>query len=779
MFEPLQEVDAQTAKSLLTQEYTIRFLWGRKSNERVEVPCNDSRFFGVRSKWSRIVHNRDRWIHNREAIEFHRKTAREDLISLGVSEAQIRDMAKSGHVEVSIDFVQEAHGYAARTMPWEFVLGAATKKYRRSGDFLVTRHVASEYSPDRSGDFNDLLFVQSDPGELKNIYSFETERQSIQSIFNPAVGDQDVPETSDRETRFNLVKDPKLEELKERLLSSSPSILHISGIDNNEARQLAEINAPRGPIDDGIILSAADSTAEPVNYKDLAEMFHTLGENAPRLVVYNCYYSASRLAMMSAACGVRYSIGFQDTVEDFIAEDFFTSFYFALNSEECSDILHAFFAALNHLKRHNDNLLGIGFVLVSSVSLIRLKSLKRLRAERPEALFDSKPRLDELPNFNLKNDLHLDIEVAREINYSMLHNGRSIFEKFKFKTSRYGLIQNVDIRVVLQTGGTPFEYRSSFDIDKPTEIHDFVRIPLTWDFAQELRETVIATVLVEVTHNQTTFYKRTHQVRIHPLNEWKDNLRDGGWLPSFVLPRDPGVDDVISLARRNLVVLTSNFDASFDGYQSGDPKYVDLQAEAIWSALSFQLDIGYIEPPPSYAHLSQRLRTPSEILRTTQGTCIDLGLLYAACIEYVGLYPVLFLIEGHAFPGYWRDWQAHRDFTIGDSPKEYTSEATKASYKERVDASGKTQAYSRASARKLYPFEYNEALFYTDILNAVRRGDLAPIETTRITDNASILDAEREGVANLRPRHAFDAMLDVHTARRNSVTPLPIRTKPS
>src|SRR6185503_1914918 len=51
---------------------------------------------------------------------------------------------------------------------------------------------------------------------------------------------------------------------------------------------------------------------------------------------------------------------------------------------------------------------------------------------------------------------------------------------------------------------------------------------------------------------------------------------------------------------------------------------------------------------------SQRLRTPSMIVKDRSGTCIDLALLLAACFELVDIYPVLFLLKDHAFPGYWR-----------------------------------------------------------------------------------------------------------------------------
>jgi hypothetical protein len=58
----------------------------------------------------------------------------------------------------------------------------------------------------------------------------------------------------------------------------------------------------------------------------------------------------------------------------------------------------------------------------------------------------------------------------------------------------------------------------------------------------------------------------------------------------------------------------------------------------------------YINPPPTFTEKSQRLRTPSDIVMGKRGTCIDLTLLLAACLEYAEIYPVLFLLKDHAFP---------------------------------------------------------------------------------------------------------------------------------
>ncbi len=167
----------------------------------------------------------------------------------------------------------------------------------------------------------------------------------------------------------------------------------------------------------------------------------------------------------------------------------------------------------------------------------------------------------------------------------------------------------------------------------------------------------------------------SERVTVLPADEWRDDGEDHRWLPCFVLPRDPAVLKVVDSAQRYLRTLLDDTSAGFDGYQqlldddSNAADVVDPQVQALWAALQHDLPVNYINPPPSYTSQSQRLRNPTEIFRGNAATCIDLALLFASCLEFVGIYPVIFLIQGHAFPGYWRSdkaWWRMKEFRFGD-----------------------------------------------------------------------------------------------------------------
>lgn len=123
-------------------------------------------------------------------------------------------------------------------------------------------------------------------------------------------------------------------------------------------------------------------------------------------------------------------------------------------------------------------------------------------------------------------------------------------------------------------------------------------------------------------------------------------------LACFVQPNAPAVAE---LAREASDILgRRSASASLEGYQSGDPERVDQIARAIFEAMQAR-DIRYVEPPANWVGLTQHVRTPDDVLRgNRQGTCLDTAVAYAAALEFAGLWPLLWLTEGHVFVGYWR-----------------------------------------------------------------------------------------------------------------------------
>ncbi|OKO83942.1 hypothetical protein AC628_00905 [Bradyrhizobium sp. NAS96.2] len=361
--------------------------------------------------------------------------------------------------------------------------------------------------------------------------------------------------------------------------------------------------------------------------------------------------------------------------------------------------------------------------------------------------------------------LQVDFDVDDTINYSLLHNNRELLRKLTLTRLTPQSVRDVTVQVELFVGTEHYPYRKTIPLLTDLQLHlsSLVTIPLTSVLTRSLHDRVHSTVYVKVCCEGHTAYEETRRVTLIPVDEWLDDTNNNPWLPSFVLPRDPAILKIVNSARRYLIGITDDPAAGFDGYQE-EAAGVDKQIQALWTAIVNEYRLQYINPPPAYSRQTQRLRTPTEVLKSNSGTCIDLALLLAACFEYVGIYPVVVLLSGHAFVGYWRSDITHDDLVVVSK--------TPATVPRVGDKVGRT-------AGKPYVDKFGwrlTRLNFAEILAYVTSGDLVMIEATFLTGANSFQAAIDEGRANLRNPEEFDSLLDIQLARTADppVTPLPI-----
>ncbi len=164
--------------------------------------------------------------------------------------------------------------------------------------------------------------------------------------------------------------------------------------------------------------------------------------------------------------------------------------------------------------------------------------------------------------------------------------------------------------------------------------------------------------------------RENYTVDIHPVNYWCPEIfQDNGEdllryesLACLVFPTSEAIEWLVGHALDCFRLFTNNPDDTFDGYpENGDTKRVELMLKAIYTALLFNLGITYrFEKEYDVAAVAQSLRFPDEVRRKNWGTCIDLALFMAACLENIGLHPMVILSKRsdekvHAFVGCWKD----------------------------------------------------------------------------------------------------------------------------
>ncbi len=133
------------------------------------------------------------------------------------------------------------------------------------------------------------------------------------------------------------------------------------------------------------------------------------------------------------------------------------------------------------------------------------------------------------------------------------------------------------------------------------------------------------------------------QIKVYPVQQSGPNFRDYAMFAKFVTPLAKGVKQITLNAVRH------NGGQSLVGYQNADREALVREIGAIYQALH-EYGIVY-QNPPSGDEWLQRIRLPQEVLDDRKGTCLDLAILMCACLEEIGLHPLLIFTQGHAFAG--------------------------------------------------------------------------------------------------------------------------------
>ncbi|KZK95430.1 ATP-dependent RecD-like DNA helicase [Pseudovibrio sp. Ad46] len=140
------------------------------------------------------------------------------------------------------------------------------------------------------------------------------------------------------------------------------------------------------------------------------------------------------------------------------------------------------------------------------------------------------------------------------------------------------------------------------------------------------------------------------ELRLLARDEWGGFAGMASIAAAFVMPNDPAIAQVQRDAGE--VLVKYGYSPALDGYQSKDPKRVYMLGAALWSAVA-GMGLMYAEPPKSFEVHGQKVRRPSTIREQGLATCFDSTLFFASALEAIGLNPVVLIIEGHSYCGFW------------------------------------------------------------------------------------------------------------------------------
>ncbi|NCN44105.1 MAG: hypothetical protein CO158_08175 [Piscirickettsiaceae bacterium CG_4_9_14_3_um_filter_43_564] len=172
---------------------------------------------------------------------------------------------------------------------------------------------------------------------------------------------------------------------------------------------------------------------------------------------------------------------------------------------------------------------------------------------------------------------------------------------------------------------------------------------ILFNLTEEMRVSVILTVNA-LSDSEAVLAKNKMSIAVLPANFWGGESRQPDLLAAFVKPNGVYVE---SLVKQVTEILEKNgHGRSADGYQSNTREKPYLMTAALWNVI-FSQRIAYVTPPQDFARQGQRIRLAADISASKIGACLDTSLLFASCIELMGLNPVIALGKDHAFVGVW------------------------------------------------------------------------------------------------------------------------------
>lgn len=267
---------------------------------------------------------------------------------------------------------------------------------------------------------------------------------------------------------------------------------------------------------------------------------------------------------------------------------------------------------------------------------------------------------------NTAREIAVSIEgnFTKSINFAMQQNYVPVIRNLILKNNTEEPLLGLDLKISFEPDfAREYTYHvEEIPAGQSVEISP-VRLHLRTEYLFSLTEKILGVITVELFSNQEKLCALENEIDLLAVDQWSGLYVMPEIIAAFVTPNHPQIAKILSDASVLLKKWGGN--PAFTGYLTQNPNNVKLQMAAIYGALQ-QQKIVYNVHPASFEIVGQRIRLPHAVLERKQGTCLDLAILYASCLEAAGLSPLLVFIQGHAFGGCWLEEETFADCMMDD-----------------------------------------------------------------------------------------------------------------
>lgn len=333
--------------------------------------------------------------------------------------------------------------------------------------------------------------------------------------------------------------------------------------------------------------------------------------------------------------------------------------------------------------------------------------------------------------------IQIKIEVNDVLNYALHQNGTPVVSEIRIKNLTEGDMENLVLKVN-GDGEMISPYEEQIQLVRAGE-ELLLRNPgifVNGASLAVLMERIQFGMEAAVYSKGQLLASLRKDITVLAYDEWPGVRYYPELLSAFVMPNHPVVAELIQSAAKWLEKWTGN--PSLDGYQSGNPDRVKKMAAAVYAAIQ-EKNIVYAVPPASFETQGQRVRLADAVMEQRLGTCLDLALLYAACLEAMGLNPLLVMMKGHILAGVWLMDRVFMD-SIEDDPSQLEKRMSKGIHEMLVlectmMCAGQNYNFDDAVKQAGKKIEnYKDFIFAMDVARA-RKSGIRPLPLRIKTEN--------------------------------------------
>jgi hypothetical protein len=182
--------------------------------------------------------------------------------------------------------------------------------------------------------------------------------------------------------------------------------------------------------------------------------------------------------------------------------------------------------------------------------------------------------------------------------------------------------------------------------EKTTESVEKAQIHISWDGATK-DDTVEEEFSFKLTNRNEYVYTG---IKRDEISTWSDMFDNDALIACFVTPNDP----IVKYYTQNLQEkLMKGENASVSNKpEDGIRLLASIYEGTRKSHMVYSGTKGIPQSTEDVQSIVQQVRLPREVITGNTGLCIELSCLYASVLSAAGVDPIIYLIPGHAYPGF-------------------------------------------------------------------------------------------------------------------------------